>query len=575
MPSSIRAAFVVLAAAGGFGVVLYGVAWLVMASAGNDDAAPVVERDAQRWSGAGRRRRAGRGRICCSGRGARTSASTAVSRGPCGSWVSACSSPGIGESSACSSTAVATHSCACSPGVLLVGEVLIGLIALNLDLGAARDTLLLLRRGRAGARARRGARDRRARTRPRRRAPAACADGGTGAGRGAPPRLGAPDARARPALRRRPGPDARRSRVGRSGSSAPGSTARTDDARAGTVRAELERRLRRGRGSCTSVPVEVVVVGDAPVDDRVSRGWCRRRARGDGQRREALGRRSRRRLRRGRRPTVQVFVRDTGRRLRPGCCPRRPARAAGLGGRPGGARRRPAAVTSRPSARERRSSCASQEARVMLRVVARRRPRARARGRPHRACRAHRRRRRGRRRARGGRRDRADAPGRRSARRSPPGGRRPGRDRRSRSSAASRHGFLALSVSDAAEDVIGVIRAGARGYVTKAISGDELVARDRARRCRRRGVLAAARRLRPRCVRGRAAARRPTRARPAHAREREVMRLLARGYAYKEIARRLSISIKTVETHASAVLRKLQLSSRNELASWAARRRLL
>jgi DNA-binding NarL/FixJ family response regulator len=135
--------------------------------------------------------------------------------------------------------------------------------------------------------------------------------------------------------------------------------------------------------------------------------------------------------------------------------------------------------------------------------------------------------------------------------------------------------FLALSVSDAAEDVIGVIRAGARGYVTKAISGDDLVAAigriasgDAVFSPRLAGFVLDA-----------FSAEVPVSVDPEldrlTAREREVMRLLARGYAYKEIARRLSISIKTVETHASAVLRKLQLSSRNELASWAARRSLL
>lgn len=136
--------------------------------------------------------------------------------------------------------------------------------------------------------------------------------------------------------------------------------------------------------------------------------------------------------------------------------------------------------------------------------------------------------------------------------------------------------FLALSVSDAAEDVVGVIRAGARGYVTKAISRDDLVtaiervaAGDAVFSPRLAGFVldafadgAAPQELDPELDR-------------LTVREREVMRLLARGYAYKEIARRLGISIKTVETHASSVLRKLQLSSRNELATWAARRRLL
>lgn len=135
--------------------------------------------------------------------------------------------------------------------------------------------------------------------------------------------------------------------------------------------------------------------------------------------------------------------------------------------------------------------------------------------------------------------------------------------------------FLALSVSDAAEDVIGVIRAGARGYVTKAISGDELV--DAVERVASGDAV-----FSPRLAGFALDAFAADLPRPTDPeldlltpREREVMRLLARGYAYKEIARRLSISIKTVETHASAVLRKLQLSSRNELASWAARRRLL
>lgn len=135
--------------------------------------------------------------------------------------------------------------------------------------------------------------------------------------------------------------------------------------------------------------------------------------------------------------------------------------------------------------------------------------------------------------------------------------------------------FLALSVSDAAEDVVGVIRAGARGYVTKAISRDDLVtAIER--------VASGDAVFSPRLagfVLDAFADEAPQELDPEldslTAREREVMRLLARGYAYKEIARRLGISIKTVETHASAVLRKLQLSSRNELASWAARRRLL
>lgn len=135
--------------------------------------------------------------------------------------------------------------------------------------------------------------------------------------------------------------------------------------------------------------------------------------------------------------------------------------------------------------------------------------------------------------------------------------------------------FLALSVSDAAEDVIAVIRAGARGYVTKSIGADELAdAIDRVAE----GDAVFSPRLAGFVLDAFAAAL-PAPADPdldlLTAREQEVLRYLARGYAYKEIARRLGISIKTVETHASSVLRKLQLSSRNELASWAARRHLL
>ena len=136
--------------------------------------------------------------------------------------------------------------------------------------------------------------------------------------------------------------------------------------------------------------------------------------------------------------------------------------------------------------------------------------------------------------------------------------------------------FLALSVSDAAEDVIGVIRAGARGYVTKNISGVELV--DAISRVADGDAVFSPRlagfvldafsgaidiasvdedldRL--------------------SQREREVLRLIARGYAYKEVARELFISVKTVETHVSSVLRKLQLSNRHELTRWATDRRLV
>jgi DNA-binding NarL/FixJ family response regulator len=135
--------------------------------------------------------------------------------------------------------------------------------------------------------------------------------------------------------------------------------------------------------------------------------------------------------------------------------------------------------------------------------------------------------------------------------------------------------FLALSVSDAAEDVIQVIRSGARGYVTKAIEGDELI--DAVKRVNDGDAV-----FSPRLagfVLDAFSADLTSAADPEldqlTAREQEVMRLLARGYAYKEIARRLTISIKTVETHASSVLRKLQLSSRNELAMWAANRRIV
>jgi DNA-binding NarL/FixJ family response regulator len=135
--------------------------------------------------------------------------------------------------------------------------------------------------------------------------------------------------------------------------------------------------------------------------------------------------------------------------------------------------------------------------------------------------------------------------------------------------------FLALSVSDAAEDVIEVIRTGARGYVTKTIDGPELV--DAIRRVNEGDAV-----FSPRLAGFVLDAFSADLDSPADpeldqltAREQEVMRLLARGYAYKEIARRLTISIKTVETHASSVLRKLQLSSRNELARWAADRRIV
>jgi DNA-binding NarL/FixJ family response regulator len=137
--------------------------------------------------------------------------------------------------------------------------------------------------------------------------------------------------------------------------------------------------------------------------------------------------------------------------------------------------------------------------------------------------------------------------------------------------------FLALSVSDDAEDVIAVIRAGARGYVTKTISGEELA--DAIRRVNS-GDAVFSPRLAGFVLDAFAGA--P----PAQAaadpdleqltpREREVLQHIARGYMYKEIAHRLDISAKTVEAHVSAVLRKLQLSSRHELSRWAAERHLL
>ena len=136
--------------------------------------------------------------------------------------------------------------------------------------------------------------------------------------------------------------------------------------------------------------------------------------------------------------------------------------------------------------------------------------------------------------------------------------------------------FLALSVSDAAEDVIGLIRAGARGYVTKTISPEQLA--DAVRRVadgdavfspRLAGFVLDAFAARPDVPVADPELDQLTN------REREVLRLLARGYAYKEIAKELYISIKTVETHVSNVLRKLQMSYRYELSRWAADRRLV
>ena len=135
--------------------------------------------------------------------------------------------------------------------------------------------------------------------------------------------------------------------------------------------------------------------------------------------------------------------------------------------------------------------------------------------------------------------------------------------------------FLALSVSDAAEDVIGIIRAGARGYVTKTISAEELSSAvhrvhdgDTVFSPRLAGFVLDA-----------FAGEAPQPIDPEldllSRREREVLRYIARGYTYKEVAHELHISVKTVETHVSAVLRKLQLSNRYELTRWAADRRLV
>lgn len=136
--------------------------------------------------------------------------------------------------------------------------------------------------------------------------------------------------------------------------------------------------------------------------------------------------------------------------------------------------------------------------------------------------------------------------------------------------------FLALSVSDAAEDVIGVIRAGARGYVTKTISGEDLVdalhrvaSGDAVFSPRLAGFVLDAFAGTIEVAQVDEDLDRLTE------REREVMRLIARGYAYKEVAKALFISVKTVETHVSSVLRKLQLSSRHELTKWASDRRLI
>ena len=134
--------------------------------------------------------------------------------------------------------------------------------------------------------------------------------------------------------------------------------------------------------------------------------------------------------------------------------------------------------------------------------------------------------------------------------------------------------FLALSVSDAAEDVIAVIRGGARGYVTKSITGPELTA---AVLRVRDGDAVFSPRLAGFVLDAFAEGGAPVVDEDLDRltqREGEVLRLIARGYAYKEVAARLHLSVKTVETHVSAVLRKLQLSSRHELTVWASDRRL-
>jgi DNA-binding NarL/FixJ family response regulator len=135
--------------------------------------------------------------------------------------------------------------------------------------------------------------------------------------------------------------------------------------------------------------------------------------------------------------------------------------------------------------------------------------------------------------------------------------------------------FLALSVSDAAEDVISLIRAGARGYVTKTIGPDELVlaidkvnAGDAYFSPRLAGFVLDA-------FGSEIEVANDPEIDQLTVREKEVLRLIARGYTYKEVAKRLSISVKTVETHVSAVLRKLQLSNRHELTIWASDRRLV
>lgn len=128
--------------------------------------------------------------------------------------------------------------------------------------------------------------------------------------------------------------------------------------------------------------------------------------------------------------------------------------------------------------------------------------------------------------------------------------------------------FLALSVSDAADDVIGVVRGGARGYVTKGVTADELL--DAIHRVAK-GEAVFSPRLAGFVLDAFSGGAAPVSDEldQLSPREREVMRFIARGYTYREVARELVLSVKTVETHVSAVLRKLQLSNRHELARWA------
>jgi DNA-binding NarL/FixJ family response regulator len=135
--------------------------------------------------------------------------------------------------------------------------------------------------------------------------------------------------------------------------------------------------------------------------------------------------------------------------------------------------------------------------------------------------------------------------------------------------------FLALSVSDAAEDVIAVVRAGARGYVTKTIGAAELL--DAVLRVHDGDAV-----FSPRLAgfvldafSGDGPAPSDPELDRLTAREQEVMRLIARGYTYREVGQRLHLSVKTIETHVSAVLRKLQLSNRHQLSAWANERRLI